>query len=188
MERITFESDGYFAVRGKDCFDDQNENYCGPAIDRLAAYEDTGLTPDDVVDLMGNHGMALSELAKHFVQVEPTILHIHGDVLTVYGYNVKHLALIAEMLRKQLISEDMLARAVTDFGTMYNIICQGHQMELKQQVLGFAYETKYPSAAEVAARMLPPVRNELLMGSWQELPEKERPWNDLREHSGLVED
>lgn len=64
MERITFESDGYFAVRGKDCFDDQDENYCGPAIDRLAAYEDTGLTPKDVVDLMGNHGMALSELAK----------------------------------------------------------------------------------------------------------------------------
>lgn len=64
MERLTFESDGYFAVRGKDCFDDQDENYCGPAIDRLAAYEDTGLTPGDVVDLMGNHGMALSELAK----------------------------------------------------------------------------------------------------------------------------
>lgn len=64
MERYTFESDGYPAVRGEDCFDDQDENYCGPAIDRLAAYEDTGLTPDDVVDLMGNHGMALSELAK----------------------------------------------------------------------------------------------------------------------------
>lgn len=64
MERLTFESDGYLAVRGKDCLEDQNGDYFGPAVARLAAYEETGLTPDDVVDLMGNHAMALGELAK----------------------------------------------------------------------------------------------------------------------------
>lgn len=48
MSRLTFESDGYFAVSRDNCFDDQNEDYCGPAIDRLAAYEDTG-EPDELV-------------------------------------------------------------------------------------------------------------------------------------------
>ena len=63
MERLTFESDGYFAVSADNCYEDQNENYCGPAIERLAVYEGTGLAPADVVDLMGNHGMALMELS-----------------------------------------------------------------------------------------------------------------------------
>lgn len=191
MERLTEKS---FGVINLKCSNSGCSFKCGDceklddAVVRLAAYEDTGLSPDDVVDLMGNHGMALSELAKHFVQVEPTILHIRGDIPTVYGYDAKHLALIAEMLRKQLISKDMLARAVTDFETMYRIICQEHQMELKKEVFGVAYEAKYPSAAEVATWMLPPVRHELLTGSWQEPLEKERLWNDLREHSGLLEE
>ena len=37
MERYTFMSDGYYAV--KECYDDQNEDYCGPAITLLAEYE-----------------------------------------------------------------------------------------------------------------------------------------------------
>ena len=38
--RYTFMSgDGYYAISGKECFDDQNEDYCGPAIDKLAEYE-----------------------------------------------------------------------------------------------------------------------------------------------------
>ena len=37
MERYTFMSDGYYAV--EECYDDQSENYCGPAISRLAEYE-----------------------------------------------------------------------------------------------------------------------------------------------------
>ena len=40
MERYTFMSDGYYAIDGEECFDDQDENYCGPAIDKLAYYED----------------------------------------------------------------------------------------------------------------------------------------------------
>lgn len=39
MKRYTFVSDGYYAIRGEECFDDQNEDYCGPAIDKLAEYE-----------------------------------------------------------------------------------------------------------------------------------------------------
>ena len=41
MKRYTFNSgDDYYAISGDECFDDQDENYCGPAIDKLAKYED----------------------------------------------------------------------------------------------------------------------------------------------------
>jgi hypothetical protein len=33
-------SDGYYAINGEENFDDQDENYCGAAIDKLAYYED----------------------------------------------------------------------------------------------------------------------------------------------------
>lgn len=39
MKRHTFMSDGYYAISGEENFDDQNENYCGAAIDKLAEYE-----------------------------------------------------------------------------------------------------------------------------------------------------
>lgn len=40
MKRHTFMSDGYYAISGEENFDDQDENYCGEAIDKLAEYED----------------------------------------------------------------------------------------------------------------------------------------------------
>lgn len=40
QKRHTFISDGYYAISGEENFDDQNENYCGAAIDKLAEYED----------------------------------------------------------------------------------------------------------------------------------------------------
>ena len=39
MKRYTFVSDDYYAISGEECFDDQNEDYSGPAIDKLAEYE-----------------------------------------------------------------------------------------------------------------------------------------------------
>jgi len=50
MERLTQMSDGYYAVGSADCWEDQNEEYSGPAIDRLAAYEDIGLEPEEVAN------------------------------------------------------------------------------------------------------------------------------------------
>lgn len=50
MERLTFlNGDEIPCVRNDQCFEEQSEHYCGPAIDRLAAYEDTGLTPEEVL-------------------------------------------------------------------------------------------------------------------------------------------
>ena len=41
MKRYTFKSgDDYYVISGEECFDDQDENYSGPAIDKLAKYED----------------------------------------------------------------------------------------------------------------------------------------------------
>jgi hypothetical protein len=49
MERSTrLDGDGYFVVDGDSVYEDQNENFCGEPIDRLAAYEDTGLMPDEI--------------------------------------------------------------------------------------------------------------------------------------------
>ena len=39
MQRYTFMTDDYYAIDGNENFEDQNENYCGAAIDKLAAYE-----------------------------------------------------------------------------------------------------------------------------------------------------
>ena len=39
MKRHTFMSDDYYAISGEENFDDQDENYCGAAIDKLAEYE-----------------------------------------------------------------------------------------------------------------------------------------------------
>ena len=38
--RYTFMSDGYAAVNNDVCYEDQNEDYCGDAIDKLSAFED----------------------------------------------------------------------------------------------------------------------------------------------------
>lgn len=49
MERLTFlNGDEVPCVHDDKCYDEQSGHYCGPAIDRLAAYEDTGLTPEQV--------------------------------------------------------------------------------------------------------------------------------------------
>lgn len=39
VKRYTFISDEYYVISGEECFDDQDENYSGPAIDKLAEYE-----------------------------------------------------------------------------------------------------------------------------------------------------
>ena len=51
-KRFTFFTDDYPAVTCDSCYEDQNENYTGPAIDRLAEYEATGLMPAEVAALI----------------------------------------------------------------------------------------------------------------------------------------
>lgn len=52
MERLTFlNGDEIPCVRNDQCFEEQSEHYCGPAIDRLTAYEDTHMMPPDVMSM-----------------------------------------------------------------------------------------------------------------------------------------
>lgn len=59
-KRFTFFTDDYPAVTCDSCYEDQNEYYTGPAIDRLAEYEATGLMPAEVA--------ALTQELKHAKQ------------------------------------------------------------------------------------------------------------------------
>jgi hypothetical protein len=51
MKRYTSFTDDYPVVTSDHCWEDQNEDYCGPAIERLAEYEATGLMPAEVAAL-----------------------------------------------------------------------------------------------------------------------------------------
>lgn len=62
MERLTFlNGDEVPCVSDDKCYDEQSGHYCGPAIDRLAAYEDTGVDPDQIESMY----MEVQELASY---------------------------------------------------------------------------------------------------------------------------
>lgn len=73
MERLTVRDDeGLVALicrkgckGGPACFECEQK-----AVDRLAAYEDTGLMPEDVTDLMAAHGTAIASLAEYRMKEE----------------------------------------------------------------------------------------------------------------------
>ena len=94
----------------------------------------------------------------------------------LYGYRVTELALIAELLRRNHISEDDLHSMFVNFSKMYNIIVAQHQLEIKQVMNSVVFQSTYPSEAEVAMRMFPidhPDQNTI----------KIRPWNDIRKEN-----
>lgn len=63
MERLTFlNGDDVPCVKEDDCMEEQSGHYCGPAIDQLAAYEDTGLTPEEVLSMYGEWNAMMSVL------------------------------------------------------------------------------------------------------------------------------
>ena len=94
----------------------------------------------------------------------------------LYGYRVTELALIAELLRKNHISEDDLHTMFVNFSKMYNIIIAEHELKIKHLVGSVIYQSTYPSEAEVAMRMFP-----LDMEQPIAKTTKIRPWNDIRE-------
>lgn len=70
MKRYTFFTDDYPVVTCNHCYEDQNENYTGPAIDRLAEYESTGLMPAEVA--------ALQYQLKHVRRTLDAVEVVHG--------------------------------------------------------------------------------------------------------------
>lgn len=58
MERLTFKNgDGVACVMDDQCYEEQSGHYCGPAIDRLADYEDLGMLAEEIVDAVQDDGM-----------------------------------------------------------------------------------------------------------------------------------
>ena len=98
----------------------------------------------------------------------------YGDCY-LYGYRVTELALIAELLRKNHISEDDLHSMFVNFSKMYNIIVAQHQLEIKKVMNSMVLQSTYPGEAEVAMRMYPLDMEQPFAKSM-----KIRPWNDLR--------
>lgn len=91
----------------------------------------------------------------------------------LYGYRVTELVLVAELLRRNHISEVDLHSMFENFSKMYNIIIAEHQLEIKNVMGSMILQSTYPSEAVVAARMFPldyPDPNTI----------KIRPWDDLR--------
>lgn len=70
-------------------------------------------------------------------------------LLTLYGYNANALVLIAEMLRKKLITEHELDNFFTDFQKMYEIIIREQKMIISEAMATF----EWPSVGDTVQMM-----------------------------------
>ncbi len=70
-------------------------------------------------------------------------------VITLHGYNAEALVLVAELLRKKLITEDELDNFFNDFQKMYEIIIRDHKTIISGAMATF----KWPSFGDVVTKM-----------------------------------
>lgn len=70
-------------------------------------------------------------------------------LIELHGYNAEALVLVAEMLRKHLITEDELDNFFKDFTKMYEVIIR----EQKTIISGAMTTFKWPSVGEVVEMM-----------------------------------
>ena len=70
-------------------------------------------------------------------------------IVTLHGYDAEALSLIAEMLRKHLITEDELDVFFKDFAKMYEIIIREQKMIISETMATF----QWPSVGEVVEMM-----------------------------------
>ena len=80
---------------------------------------------------------------------EETECRLCRAALTLNGYNAEALVLIAEMLRKKMITEDELDNFLRDFTKMYEIIIR----EQKTIISGAMATFKWPSVGDVVEKM-----------------------------------
>lgn len=84
MKRYTFFTDDYPVVTCDHCYEDQNENYCGPAIERLAEYEATGLMPAEVAALQYQLRHAMG--GQRWIPVTERLPNICETVLVCFDF------------------------------------------------------------------------------------------------------
>ena len=76
-------------------------------------------------------------------------LRIERDMMTVCGYPAAGLALVAELLRKQLIEEESLKALFTNFGLMYDVITKMQKTEIERTMEGIRLRMLFPQVSEV---------------------------------------
>lgn len=87
-------------------------------------------------------------IADHLISNGVTVRE-PKTIFTLHGYNAEALVLVAEMLRKHLITEDELDNFFKDFTKMYEVIIR----EQKTIVSGAMTTFKWPSVGEVVEMM-----------------------------------
>lgn len=85
-----------------------------------------------------------AEYARYLVQ-----LRIERDRMTVCGYPAAGLALVAELLRKQLIEEESLKALFTNFELMYDVITKMQKTEIERTMEGIRLRVLFPQVSEV---------------------------------------
>ena len=70
MKRLTRSRKDHRVITSPNITRDEKGDYVGPAVNQLAAYEETGLTPTQVLSLIGEREALLTEIGMLEVQVE----------------------------------------------------------------------------------------------------------------------
>lgn len=72
MKRFTKlqKREDYHVTNPKNIRRDYREDFTGPAVEQLAAYEDTGLTPTQVLSLLGERDFLLTEIGMLKIEAE----------------------------------------------------------------------------------------------------------------------
>lgn len=83
-----FFTDDYPVVNCNHCYEDQNENYTGPAIERLAEYEATGLMPAQVASLQVQLKHATEQWRYHQSRSEffREVAEVGNQFISVEGF------------------------------------------------------------------------------------------------------
>ena len=97
---------------------------------KINELSDTG----DIADHLISHGVTVRE---------------PKTILTLHGYNAEALVLVAEMLRKHLITEDELDNFFKDFTKMYEVIIREQKTIISEAMATF----EWPSVGEVVEMM-----------------------------------
>ena len=134
MERLTFlNGDEIPCVRNDQCFEEQSEHYCGPAIDRLAAYEDTHMMPPDVMHMRMD--MAILTALFDGIDVDrmrEIVAAERGGRVVVLPCKVGdtvYFALLGRIIEKQVFS-------IVSFSNSTRIYCGGTSEYFRPEDIG----------------------------------------------------
>ena len=134
MERLTFlNGDEIPCVRNDQCFEEQSEHYCGPAIDRLAAYEDTHMMPPDVMHMRMDMAILTALFDGIDVDRMREIVAAERDgcvvVLPCKVGDTVYFALLGRIIEKQVFS-------IVSFSNSTRIYCGGTSEYFRPEDIG----------------------------------------------------